>query len=148
MFNCEVQPGAVGRIPAFLSRRFSATIAKFDTENDAPFRDERGFCVQCHPEEAGEVIGKITRDHANYSGRFEGYTSDDQTERKILRNVFEHGDAWFRTGDLMRNDRKGYFYFVDRIGDAFRRKGENVATYQVSSVIMSFPGIVDATIYG
>ena len=148
MFNCEGQPGAVGRIPAFLSHRFPATIVKFDAENDVPFRDERGFCVRCEPEEAGEVIGKITSDRANYSGRFEGYTSEDQTERKILRNVFEHGDAWFRTGDLMRNDRKGYFYFVDRIGDTFRWKGENVATYEVSSVIMSFPGIVDATVYG
>jgi fatty-acyl-CoA synthase len=62
--------------------------------------------------------------------------------------VFEPGDAWFRTGDLMRKDTHGYFYFVDRVGDTFRWKGENVATSEVSAAICAFPGIRDANVYG
>jgi len=62
--------------------------------------------------------------------------------------VFEPGDAWFRTGDLMRKDKQGYFYFVDRVGDTYRWKGENVATSEVSEAITSFPGIREANVYG
>ncbi len=84
-----------------------------------------------------------------YSGnRFEGYTNDDASAKKILRDVFQPGDAWFRTGDLMRQDEHGYFYFVDRIGDTFRWKGENVATAEVEAVSCAFPGIAKANIYG
>ena len=62
--------------------------------------------------------------------------------------MFEPGDAWYRTGDLMRQDARGYFYFVDRIGDTFRWKGENVATSEVAEAIGAFPGIKEATVYG
>jgi fatty-acyl-CoA synthase len=65
-----------------------------------------------------------------------------------LHDVFEKGDAWFRTGDLMRKDARGYFYFVDRVGDTFRWKGENVSTSEVADVINTFPGIADANVYG
>ena len=58
------------------------------------------------------------------------------------------GDAWFRTGDLMTLDDGGYFRFVDRLGDTFRWKGENVATSEVSQAVMQFPGVVDAATYG
>jgi len=79
---------------------------------------------------------------------FEGYTSMEATRKKILRDVFETGDAWFRTGDLMRRDRRGYYYFVDRTGDTFRWKGENVSTSEVEQVICSFPGVGRASVYG
>ena len=62
--------------------------------------------------------------------------------------MFERGDAWYRTGDLMRADASGYFYFVDRIGDTFRWKGENVATSEVAAAITAFPGIAEAIVYG
>ena len=71
-----------------------------------------------------------------------------QNENKILHDVFEKGDAWFRTGDLMRKDERGYFYFVDRVGDTFRWKGENVSTSEVAEAINAFPGIADANVYG
>ena len=85
---------------------------------------------------------------AHAAAAFEGYTDAEASEKKILRDVFERGDAWYRTGDLMRADAGGYFYFVDRIGDTFRWKGENVATSEVAAAITAFPGITEATVYG
>jgi fatty-acyl-CoA synthase len=62
--------------------------------------------------------------------------------------VFAKDDTWFRTGDLMRKDADGYFYFVDRIGDTFRWKGENVSTTEVEETIGEFHGIAEASVYG
>ena len=92
-------------------------------------------------------MGRIgTADEAG--GRFEGYTNAAETEKKILRDVFAKGDAWFRTGDLMRIDDGGFFHFVDRLGDTFRWKGENVATSEVNDAILQCRGVIDATTYG
>jgi fatty-acyl-CoA synthase len=148
LVNVEGRPGAIGRIPKFLAHRFPAALVHYDVDADAPVRDARGFCVRCAPNEVGEAIGPVRTDRSNVGGRFEGYTSEDASEKKILRDVFELGDAWFRTGDLMRQDEQGYFYFVDRIGDTFRWKGENVATSEVAEAICGFPGIKEASVYG
>jgi len=135
LFNFEGRPGAIGRLPRLLERRFPVRIVRFDVVADAPVRDERGFCILCGPDEAGEAIGQIVNDPMMPSNRFEGYAEAAESERKILRDVFAAGDAWFRTGDLMRRDRRGYFYFVDRIGDTFRWKGENVSTAEVAETL-------------
>jgi fatty-acyl-CoA synthase len=148
LFNVEGKPGAIGRIPMFLAHRFPAAVVKFDVEREVPVRDERGFCIRCAPDEPGEALGKLLTDASNVGGRFEGYTDNKATECKVLRNVFEPGDAWFRTGDLMRRDAQGFFYFVDRIGDTFRWKGENVSTSEVSEAICAFPGVKEANVYG
>jgi fatty-acyl-CoA synthase len=148
LFNVEGKPGAIGRIPSYLAHRFPATLVRFDVEKDEPVRNEQGLCIRCAPNEVGEAIGQLLKDSSNVGGRFEGYTSQEASEKKILRNVFALGDAWFRTGDLMRKDEKGYFYFVDRIGDTFRWKGENVATSEVSEAICAFPGVKQANVYG
>jgi fatty-acyl-CoA synthase len=148
LVNVEGMPGAIGRIPPFLTHRFPATLVKYDADADAPVRDARGFCVRCAPNEVGEAIGHLPKDRRNVGARFEGYTNEEASEKKILRNVFEPGDAWCRTGDLMRKDALGFFYFVDRIGDTFRWKGENVATTEVSEAICGFPGIKEANVYG
>jgi fatty-acyl-CoA synthase len=145
LFNLDGKPGAIGRLPSFLAHRFPAVLVKFDAESELPIRDERGFCIRCSPNETGEAIGKI---HTPLANRFDGYTSKEASERKILRDVFEPGDTWFRTGDLLRKDQDGYFYFVDRVGDTFRWKGENVATLEVSETICAFPGIQEANVYG
>jgi len=148
LFNFEGREGAIGRLPRLLDRRFPVRIVRFDVAREAPVRDKRGFCIRCGPDEAGEAIGRIVSDPAVPGGRFEGYADRADSEAKILRDVFEPGDAWFRTGDLMRRDRHGYFYFVDRIGDTFRWKGENVSTAEVAEALCRFPGVRDANVYG
>jgi len=147
LYNAEGKLGAIGRIPPFLAHRFPVALVRNDIQRDEPARDDQGMCIRCAPNEVGEAIGRISAS-GNAGGRFEGYTNEEASERKILRNVFETGDAWFRTGDLMRQDEKGYFYFVDRLGDTFRWKGENVATCEVSEVICAFPGVRNANVYG
>jgi fatty-acyl-CoA synthase len=148
LFNFEGRPGAVGRVPWFLAHRFPTTIVRFDVEKEQPVRDAAGLCSVCAPDEVGEAIGKIVNDAARPTSRFEGYASAVEDEKKILRDVFEPGDAWFRTGDLMRKDKNGYFYFVDRIGDTFRWKGENVSTTEVAETMNAFPGIRETNVYG
>jgi fatty-acyl-CoA synthase len=98
--------------------------------------------------EAGEAIGPLRKGASHVATRFEGYTDEQASAKKIVRNVFKTGDAWFRSGDLMRKDERGFFYFVDRIGDTFRWKGENVATSEVSAAISAFPGVKLANVYG
>ena len=148
LFNVEGKPGAIGRIPPFLAHRFPAALVRTTPDGAEPARDGGGFCIRCAPGEVGEAIGRIPGHPAAAGARFEGYTSAEASERKILRNVFEPGDAWFRTGDLMRQDEAGYYYFVDRIGETFRWKGENVATCEVAEALGAFPGVSEAAAYG
>lgn len=144
LYNAEGKPGAIGRIPPFLAHRFATAIVQFDDASGAPVRGPGGLCIPAARGQAGEAIGKIT----NGNGRFEGYTDAGASEKKILRDVFKPGDAWVRSGDLMRQDAQGFFYFVDRIGDTFRWKGENVATTEVAAVAASAPGVKAACVYG
>jgi fatty-acyl-CoA synthase len=143
LFNVEGAPGSIGRIPPYLAHRFPVALVRFDVDRDEPVRDEAGFCIPCARNEAGEALGPISG-----TSLFDGYTSPEATRKKILHDVFEPGDAWFRTGDLMRRDENGYYYFVDRIGDTFRWKGENVATSEVAEALAAFPGIRQACVYG
>jgi fatty-acyl-CoA synthase len=147
LYNVEGRPGAIGRIPAMLAHRFPASIICVDPETGTPIRDSDGFCIACARGEIGEAVGRIGIADGG-GGRFEGYTDAAQTEKKILRDVQAKGDAWFRTGDLMRLDEQGFFHFVDRIGDTFRWKGENVATSEVNEAVVGCPGVVEATTYG
>ncbi len=148
LYNVEGKVGAVGRVPSFLAHRFPLALVKFDAACGEPERGADGFCRRCATDEVGEALGRIRSGGADRGGEFEGYTSAEDSERKILRDVFERGDAWYRTGDLMRKDAAGFFYFVDRIGDTFRWKGENVATAEVAAAITAFPGVTEATVYG
>jgi fatty-acyl-CoA synthase len=148
LFNFEDREGAVGRIPWFIESRFPTKVVRFDLDSQQPIRGPQGFCIECAPEEAGEVIGKILKDASKPGARFEGYATKADTEKKVLHDVFAKGDSWFRTGDLMRKDADGYFYFVDRIGDTFRWKGENVSTTEVEETIGRFPGIAESNVYG
>jgi fatty-acyl-CoA synthase len=148
LFNIEGEPGAIGHVPAFLAPRFPAVIVRYDAEREEPYRDEHGHCVRCAANEVGEALGRISTKRNDAETRFDGYVNAAETERKILRHVFEDGDAWYRTGDLMRRDGRGFIYFVDRIGDTFRWKGENVSTLQVAEALSASPGVADVVVYG
>jgi fatty-acyl-CoA synthase len=148
IFNFEGHQGAVGRVPWFVAHRFPIAVVRFDVDKQAPVRNGEGLCERCAPNEPGEVIGRIVNDASKPGNRFEGYAASAQNENKVLHDVFKKGDAWFRTGDLMRKDARGYFYFVDRVGDTFRWKGENVSTSEVAEALNSFPGVADANVYG
>jgi fatty-acyl-CoA synthase len=148
LFNFEGKEGAVGRIPWFLANRFPTKVVRFDIELQQPIRNSEGFCIECDDNEPGEVIGKILKDPSRPGARFEGYAAEAETNKKILHDVFIKGDVWFRTGDLMRKDENGYFYFVDRIGDTFRWKGENVSTTEVEEAIGQCSGVLESNVYG
>jgi fatty-acyl-CoA synthase len=143
MVNLADRVGSVGR-PAPGMR---AELLRYDVQRDEHLRDAQGRLVRCGPGEVGELIGRISEGRTA-AGRFEGYTSREDSERKILRDVFRRGDAWFRSGDLMRRDADGFYYFVDRIGDTFRWKGENVSTQEVADVVGALPGVELCAVYG
>lgn len=147
LYNMEGEPGAIGRVPGFLSHRFPAVLVRFDETTGFPYRNEEGRCVRVPRGERGEAIGRISL-RGGDAPSFEGYTDHAATAAKVLRDVFAEGDAWVRTGDLMRIDARGFWYFVDRIGDTFRWKGENVATADVAAVLSSCKGVRDAAVYG
>jgi len=118
-------------------------IVKYDVEGDEPIKDANGFMQKVDKGEAGLLLGEINEDN-----RFIGYTSKDATESKIMRDVFEKGDAWFNTGDLIKNVGFGHAQFVDRVGDTFRWKGENVSTTEVEEVITTQEQVKESTAYG
>ena len=146
LINIDSTPGAIGRVPPLLRGRLPIRLIKIDPETEQPVRNEEGYCVDVEIGEAGEAIGPIKKDDPRL--RFDGYQDASESEKKILHDVFELGDAWFRTGDLMRMDDLNYFYFVDRLGDTFRWKSENVSTNEVAEVLTAFEGVATANVYG
>ena len=124
-------------------------LVKYDVDADEIVSDENGHCVLVADGEPGLLLGKITEKTS-----FEGYTSKEETEKKILRDIFETGDAWFNTGDLMKTVDVGFslglrhFQFVDRVGDTFRWKSENVSTNEVGEIINAHTQIDFCNVYG
>jgi len=146
LFNVEARPGAIGRAPPFPLARPPAVLARIDTLTGEPIRGPDGFCIPCAPGEIGEAIGRIEPE-ASGASAFEGYTERGASEAKRLRNAFEPNDLWYRTGDLMRKDEAGFFYFVDRAGDTFRWKGENGSAQEVADILALTPGVLQAAVY-
>ena len=144
--NVDGRVGSCGRIP--FKERHNGRLIRWDPETETHPRDADGFCIECAPGEVGEFVGMIPNLPNSGAGRFEGYTSAEDTERKVLRGVFRAGDTWYRSGDLLQHDADDYFYFVDRIGDTFRWKSENVSTQEVAEALASFPGLESANVYG
>ena len=145
MFNFDGREGAIGRAPKWLRKRFNVRLVQFDVETGEPIRNLQGLCIDCGAGQTGECIGQIGGDARS---EYAGYVDKAASDKKILRDVFEKGDRWFSTGDLMKTDADGYFYFVDRIGDTFRWKGENVSTHEVSERLLAAPDVKEANVYG
>lgn len=144
--NLAGRIGSVGRVP--LRRGGPLRLAKFDVGAGSHPRDDDGFMMDCDADEAGELLVHLPNLTFSAATEFLGYTDGEATEAKILRNCFLPGDRYFRTGDLLRRDADDFFYFVDRIGDTFRWKGENVSTAEVADVLATAPGVAEATVVG
>ena len=119
------------------------SIVKYDVEEDEPVREGDGFMRKVATGKSGLLLGEISADNP-----FAGYSSNKATDAKIMRDVFIKGDAWFNTGDLIRDIGYGHIQFVDRTGDTFRWKGENVSTTEVEKVANSFAEVSLSAVYG
>jgi len=142
--------GAIGRNGAlgnFIFGRGSAVV-DINHETQEPWRDPRtGLCKQVPRGHPGELLFAV--DASDPSANFQGYFRNNKaTESKIVRDVLKKGDAYFRTGDMVRWDRDGRWFFSDRLGDTFRWKGENVSTNQVSEILGAHPEVQEANVYG
>ena len=124
-------------------------LVQYDVLNDELVRDANGRCIPVADGEPGLLLGKITEDTV-----FEGYTDAEATEKKIVRDALEAGDAWFNSGDLMQTVDVGFtlgyphYQFVDRVGDTFRWKSENVSTNEVGEILNGFDDIEFCNVYG
>ncbi|WP_396594404.1 long-chain-acyl-CoA synthetase [Brevundimonas sp. R86498] len=145
LFNFDGKPGSIGRVPRLLRSQINIRLVRFDVDTEEPVRLANGLCQETSVGEIGEAIGVISD---NIRHDFTGYADKAASEKKILTDVFQRGDRWFRTGDLMRQDSEGYFYFIDRIGDTYRWKGENVSTAEVEQRLVNAPGVKEVIAYG
>ncbi len=116
---------------------------EYDPDTGAPLRDENGRVRRVPAGEPGLLISPV-----NKLQPFDGYTDKESTEKKLVRNAFRDGDSWFNTGDVMQPQGMGHASFVDRLGDTFRWKGENVASTQVEGAVASDDAIEECTVYG
>ena len=146
MANVDNTPGACGRVP-FVERNILRHV-KYDIETGTHLRGDNGFLIEAEPGEVGEMLGWVSMGNGTVISPFDGYSNTCANEEKLLRNVFEQGDCWFRTGDLMRCDQQRYFYFVDRIGDTFRWKSENVSTTEVEQQLSLYSDAELISVYG
>ncbi len=136
--NVSGKPGMVGR------KIFPGIhIVKINSATNEILRDENNHCLLCKPGETGMVLVQVTP-----KSDFTGYKSRKATEKKIVTDVIEEGDTYFNTGDILKLHEDQWVSFVERSGDTFRWKGENVSTSEVESIILSFPGIRSSVVYG
>lgn len=124
LFNSTDKVGALGFVPRIVDFLYPVKLVKPDPDNkDRPYRDPvTGFLQVVGVDEVGLMIGEF--DNARVDRRFDGYTDKTATDKKIIRDAFRKGDSYFNTGDLLRRDYWGFFFWCDRTGDTFRWKGE------------------------
>ena len=118
-------------------------IVEFDKESNSPVKDAKGWCKKVKKGDVGLMIGKIAR-----RSPFDGYTDTEKNKSVIMKDVFKHGDSFFNTGDLVRDIGFRHAQFVDRLGDTFRWKGENVSTTEVENAVSEYEKIAEAVVYG
>lgn len=137
LFNVEGKPGMIGRL------RAGQTIIKCDPSTGEVIRDKDGLCRPVKAGEQGLLLGKISP-----VMKFDGYVDEQATEKKVIRNVLKKGDAYFNTGDVIALHEDKWCSFVDRVGDTFRWKGENVSTNEVAEILNGAKGVLEANVYG
>lgn len=135
--NLDGTVGTVGRL------LFGGALARWDSERGGFERGADGRLIRCGVGEPGVLLGRIRR-----RTPFEGYRDQDGTATKVVPDAFKRGDAWYDTGDLFRMDRWRNLTFIDRVGDSYRWKGENVATTEVQEQIAKWSPVALANVYG
>ncbi len=118
-------------------------VVAFDRESELPLRDADGFMRKVKKGGTGLLITEVTDNMP-----FDGYTDIAASQKKLFRDVFKSGDCWFNSGDLVRDQGFRHIAFVDRVGDTFRWKGENVATTEVEGALNGYPNVDQAVVYG
>lgn len=128
----------------------SVVPAAVDAETGNLIRDDKTGLVKCARfEEGGEILVKLQPGSKIPGKDFRGYWRNaEATSKKIAYDVLKKGDVYYRTGDALRRDYEGRWFFCDRLGDTFRWKGENVSTTEVAEVLGEYPGVVEANVYG
>jgi citronellyl-CoA synthetase len=136
--NLDDAPGMVGRLTSP-----TVLLAKFNRDTGEFYKNQDGFQTPCKPGEEGIALVNL-----KVEPYFTGYKYQEQTEKKLLRNVFEKDDIYFYTGDLLKLHENNWVSFVDRLGNTFRWKGENVSTTEVETILNSHPPILGSNVYG
>ncbi|MFX1490379.1 MAG: long-chain-acyl-CoA synthetase [Promethearchaeota archaeon] len=138
LFNADEVPGMIGRnnVAGFM-------LAKVDPDTGEFFRNEKGYCIKCRAGDIGMGLIKLEE-----RGVFTGYKDREKTEKKSMHNVFRKNDTYFNTGDMLKLHDDLWVSFIDRFGDTFRWKGENVSTLEVEAILNSFPSIDLSSVYG
>ncbi|RUO36654.1 long-chain-acyl-CoA synthetase [Aliidiomarina sanyensis] len=142
--------GNIGFVNVFNLKRtvgfspMTFAIVQYDVEQDQPVVNSKGRMQRVKKGEVGLLLAEVTN-----TTPFDGYTNNEAaSQAKVLKNVFRTGDCWFNTGDLVRDQGFRHIAFIDRVGDTFRWKSENVATTQVEAEIQSNPDVSEAVVYG
>ena len=139
--------GIVGHYGGIMRHLTKNTIVPIliDQTSGAVARDPKtGFAYRQTYEKGGEIIVAVPDTKA-----FAGYHNNPEaTSKKFERDVFKKGDLWYRSGDALRRSADGKWFFMDRLGDTFRWKGENVSTAEVAEILGNYPGVVEANVYG
>ncbi|KAH7729350.1 Protein ACS-22 a [Aphelenchoides avenae] len=148
LVNIDGKVGSCGFLPIspLTKKLHPVRLLKVNEETGEVIRRRDGLCIPCEPGETGAMVSTIRKNNPLLV--FEGYLNRNETNKKVIHNVFRQGDSVFLTGDILHMDRLGYVYFKDRTGDTFRWKGENVSTTEVESVLMPLKSVVDLVVYG
>jgi acyl-CoA synthetase (AMP-forming)/AMP-acid ligase II len=134
--NTEGRPGMMGRMLP------GQAVLRCNLESGEPIRNTAGFCERVKPGEVGLLVSRIG------VLPFDGYVDRKATQKKILKDVFKKGDRYFDSGDLIELHERRWLSFVDRIGDTFRWKGENVSTNEITEILSGAEGLLEANVYG
>ena len=139
--NCVGHHGALFRL--ILNGQFVPVEVDHNT-NELVRDPKTGFVRRKSYEQGGEIIVQIPEE-AFFAGYWKNSTA---TKKKFAYNVFKKGDIFYRSGDALRRTSDGRWYFLDRLGDTYRWKSENVSTAEVAHTIGQFPGVLEANVYG
>ncbi len=144
--NVSDEPGSVGHVPLRRTRGFR--LLRVDRRTLEVVRGQGGHACECAPGEPGELVVRVRSTASAPLGDVPVYTEPKASESRLIYDVFENGDCYYRSSDILVCDRDGYFRFVERAGESFRYKGENVSCAEVESVLRQAPQVADAAVVG